>query len=180
MSSLSTMERLKDLLPELFSQQQQRPGNYYLRFQLTNEINALLDLSYVQESIMIDSTQITSVPNLPEYAIGLMSSQNQVFLALDLAHLAGLPPEILNQREYHIIVVRVDSEQNTDLYGLIVKRIKGVSRIPPEQFNSSIVSAPEILRPFVQGSIQDQNGSEELERWFLIDLGRLIANKVKS
>ena len=50
MSSLTTTDRLKELLPQLFSQQQSQ-GDYYLRFQLTDEINLLLDLGYVQESL---------------------------------------------------------------------------------------------------------------------------------
>jgi positive phototaxis protein PixI len=185
-SSLSTTDRLKDLLPQLFSEQQ-RQGNNYLRFQLTKEINVLLDLSYVQESITIDSSQITSIPNLPEYVMGLMSSRNQVFLALDFAHLAGFPPETLNQREYQTIVVRVRSGQNNmqtdefDLYGLTVKRIQGVSRILPEEFNTSTVISPDILRPFIQGSIQEsQDDSSELQYSFLIDLGRLINTQITA
>lgn len=187
MSSLSTTDRLKQLLPQLFGERQQRQGDYYLRFQLTDKITALIDLSYVQESIIVDSTQITLVPNLPEYVMGLMSSQNQVFLALDLAHLAGFAPETINQREYNIVVAKVALEQNNlptdgfDLYGLTVKRILGVSRILPEQFDSSMVSVPEILRPFVRGSIKEsQVGSEELQSWLLIDLAQLVANQVKS
>ncbi|MEL6911633.1 MAG: chemotaxis protein CheW, partial [Cyanobacteria bacterium J06598_4] len=87
MNSLTTTDRLKELLPQLFSTQQ-RQGNYYLRFQLTDSINLLLNLRYVQESLTIDGSQITAVPNLPPYAVGLMNARNQVFLALDLAHLA--------------------------------------------------------------------------------------------
>jgi positive phototaxis protein PixI len=185
-SSLSTTDRLKDLLPQLFSEQQ-RQGNYYLRFQLTKKINVLLDLSYVQESITIDSSQITPIPNLPEYVMGLMSTRNQVFLALDLAHLAGFPPETLDQREYQTIVVRVPSLQNNmqtdefDLYGLTVKRIQGVSRILPAQFSTSKVIAPDILRPYIQSSIQEnQDDSHELQYSFLIDLRQLIATQIKS
>jgi len=154
MSSLTTTDRLKDLLPQLFSEQR-REGNYYLRFQLTNGINALLDLSYVQESVTIDSSQITAVPNLPEYVVGMMSSRNQVFLALDLAHLAGFSPETINQRQYQTIVVQINSGKNNiqsnefNLYGLTVKAIQGISRILPEQFNSVTTSVPDTLRPFV-------------------------------
>ncbi|MEL6578956.1 MAG: chemotaxis protein CheW [Cyanobacteria bacterium J06621_12] len=190
MNSLTTTDRLKELLPQLFSKQQ-RQGNYYLRFQLTDDINLLLDLGYVQESLTIDANQITAVPNLPQYTVGLMTARNQVFLALDLAHLAGFAPETLNQRQYQTIVVSVGSSQNTlqseepDLYGLTVKRIQGVSRILPEQFKSSMATAPELLQPFIKGSIQEssevQDGSSgELQSWFLLDLARLIMTQVYS
>jgi len=182
-NNLTTTDRLKDLLPQLFSQQQ-REGNYYLRLQLTDETIVLLDLSYVQESLTIDSSQITAVPNLPEYVVGMMSSRNQVFLALDLAHLAGFAPTTLNQRQYQTIVVQVAASQNSDrsnefnLYGLTVKRIQGISRILPERFETSVTAAPEIIRPFVRGSIADGDDESEVQRLFLIDLPRLISTKI--
>ena len=181
MSSLTTTDRLKNLLPQLFSEQR-REGNYYLRFQLTNDINALLDLSYVQESLTIDSSQITAVPNLPEYVVGMMTSRNQVFLALDLAHLVGFPPETINQRQYQTIVVQINSGKNNvqsnevNLYGLTVKGIQGISRILPEQFNLATKSVPDTLRPFVQGCVQESVD----ECSFLIDLNQLITTKIES
>lgn len=188
MSSLTTTDRLKDLLPQLFSAKKYE-GNYYLRFQLTDEIDALLDLRYVQQSITIESSQITPVPNLPGYVVGMISSQNRVFLALDLAHLAGFPPQTINLRQYQTIVVRINSgkanfqSEEANFYGLTVKRIQGISRIIPEEFNDSEAVVPEILRPFIQGSVQDDSQNEDaskLHRSFLIDLSRLITVQIRS
>lgn len=180
-NSLSTTDRLKKLLPQLFNEQQSL-GNYYLRLQLTNEINILLNLSYIQESLIIDSSQITPIPNLPEYVIGLMSSRNEVFLALDLAHLAGFSPETLNQREYQTIVVRLDSKNKIysnefDLYGLAVKQIQGISRILPEHLIASTTASPRILSPFIQSSIQEETESQPT---YLIDLNRLVTERIQS
>ncbi|MEL6927268.1 MAG: chemotaxis protein CheW [Cyanobacteria bacterium J06600_6] len=184
MNNLTTTDRLKDLLPQLFSQKQ-REGNYYLRLQLTESVNILLDLTYVQESLTIDHSQITAVPNLPEYVVGLMNSRNQVFLAVDLAHLAGFPPATLNQREYQTVVVQNASKQNNiqsdefNLYGLTVRRIQGISRILPENFEASIAEAPENISDFIQGSIlESHQDTEEPQRSFLIDLARLLSNKI--
>ena len=183
MNNLTTTDRLKDLLPQLFSQQQ-REGNYYLRLQLTDEVNVLLDLSYVQESLTIENSQITAVPNLPEYVVGLMNSRNQVFLALDLAHLAGFPPTTLNQRQYQTIIVQIAASQNNvqsdefNLYGLTVKQIQGISRILPDRFEASATAAPEIIRPFVRGSIAENDSDSQGQRLFLIDLAGLISAKI--
>ena len=182
MNNLTTTDRLKELLPELFNQKRSE-GNYYLRLQLTADLNVLLDLSYVLESLTIDRSQITAIPNLPEYVVGLMSSRNQVFLALDLAHLAGFAPATLNQREYQTVVVQIGSSQNKlqpdefNLYGLTVKRILGISRILPEKFESSIAEAPANIQPLIQGSILEERDSE-FQRSYLIDLARLITNKI--
>lgn len=188
MSSLTTTERLKALLPQLFSEQQ-RLGDYYLRFQLTNGISALIDLKYVQESLTVEGNQITAVPNLPEYVVGLMNSRNQVFLAVDLAHLIGLTPETVNLRQYQTIVVQVSSEQREDssnpdnLFGFTVKKIQGISRIKSEQFSSAQESLPEALSSFVQKSVTsteiDRNSTREiLERAYLIDISKVIQHKI--
>lgn len=190
MSSLTTTDRLKDLLPQLFSPQQLE-GDYYLRFQLTGKISALIDLSYVQESLTINSDKITAVPNLPEYVVGLMSSRNQIFLAIDLAHLAGFPPETINLRQYQTIVVKINSETSygqsdeINLFGLTVKRIQGISRILPDKFSPVTEAMPNILRPFVQKSVVQQSddrltGLKETNSTFLIDIAQLVTTSIQS
>lgn len=147
-----------------------------------------MDLSHVQQSLTIEATQITPMPNFPDYVMGLMSSQNQVFMAMDLAHLVGLTPQTLNLREYQTIVARVDPNQTnqseeSELYGLSVRRIQGVSQILPEQFESSVSEAPEELRPFLSGFVRDVEDSgdrdaqsSEAQSAFLIDLPQLFAS----
>jgi twitching motility protein PilI len=196
MSSLTTTDRLKDLLPQLFNTQKLE-GNYYLRFQITTEISALIDLKYVQESLTIDGEQITAVANLPEYVIGLMSSRNQVFLAIDLAHLIGFTPATVNLRQYQTIVVQIKSETNSvqsediNLFGFTVKRILGISRILSEQFSPVTAEVPEILRPFVQKFVVQQddlesssdnvvNISKAKNHSFLIDLPQLISTQISA
>ena len=176
-TNLTTTDRLESLLPQLFSQQQ-REGNYYLRFQLTDETEVLLDLRYVVESVTIDSSQITAVPNLPEYVVGLISSQNQVFLAIDLAHLAGFTPQTIDRRQYQTIVVRIEANSNVqaefNFYGLTVKRILGISRILPQQIEESNTAAPELLRSFVRGLVRDEGQAS-----FLLDLKELMTKRIK-
>lgn len=189
MSSLTTTDRLKELLPQLFNTQK-LAGDYYLRFQLTNEVSGLIELKYVQESLTVQSDRITAVPNLPEYVVGLMSSRNQVFLAIDLAHLAGLPPETVNSRQYQTIVVQVNSEKadgsdnDVNLFGLTVKKIEGIARILPENFTSVTEKIPASLQPFVTSSVinQESNSTVEAEakRSVLIDVVRLIGDRVNS
>jgi positive phototaxis protein PixI len=193
-SSLTTTDRLKDLLPQLFNTQKLE-GDYYLRFQLTTEISALIDLKYVQESLTIDGEKITAVPNLPEYVVGLMSSRNQVFLAIDLAHLIGFSPATVNLRQYQTIIVQIDSGINSvesesiNLFGLTVKRILGISRILSEQFIPVAAEVPETLRPFVQKSAMQHNSlesssenlmnaSKATNHSFLIDIPQLINTQI--
>ena len=196
MSSLTTTERLKELLPQLFSTKINE-GDYYLRFQLTDEISCLIELKYVQESLTIDGDRITPVPNLPAYILGLMSSRNQVFLAMDLAHLAGLPPQTVNLRQYQTIVVKLGESQmgsgdrasdELNLFGLTVKRIEGISRILPEHFIPVVENIPDALRSFVSSAATQEPKNEtvsisdrvKVQQSFLIDISKLIITKTKS
>ncbi|MGL6344154.1 MAG: chemotaxis protein CheW [Waterburya sp.] len=196
MSSLTTTDRLKDLLPQLFNTQKLE-GDYYLRFQLNTEISALIDLKYVQESLTINGEQITAIPNLPEYVVGLMSVRNQVFLAIDLAHLVGFTPTTVNLRQYQTIVVQIKSGTNSvqsediNLFGFTVMRILGISRILSEQFSPVTAEVPEILRPFVQKFVVQQdalesasdnlvNISKATNHSFLIDIPQLISTQISG
>lgn len=196
MSGLTTTDRLQSLLPQLFSSQKLE-GDYYLKLQLTKEISGLVDLKYVQESLTIDRDRLTAVPNLPEYVVGLMSSRNQVFLAMDLAHLAGLTPETVNLRQYQTIVVQLNSSSQdeataeSDLFGLTVKEIRGIVRILPHQFATPTPKLPDSLASFIGGSIlQHHSDREQLssssavaqvsDYAYLIDLPQLILTKTRS
>jgi len=196
-SGLTTTDRLKELLPQLFSEQKAE-GDYYLRFQLTEQISALIELKYVQESLTIQGDRITPIPNLPEYVVGLMSSRNQVFLAMDLAHLIGLPPETVNLRQYQTIIVRdraiTDNSQNdqVNLFGLTVKRIEGIARILPQDFSTVVEELPISLRSFVSSALINKSNdsefesdrvidlSESIKASFLLDLPKLITTKTNS
>ncbi len=185
MSSLTTTEKLKQLLPQLFSSETIE-GDSYLKFQLTSELSALIDLSHVQESLVVANREITAIPNLPEYVLGLMTSRSQVFLAIDLAHAMELPPEAINYREYQVIVVKTniaEAEMNlpTDrlnepyLLGLVVRRILGVSRIGNRNFDEVEVDFPSAIISLVKGTIQQQETKS-----LLIDIQKLIDTKIRN
>ncbi|ELS05166.1 chemotaxis signal transduction protein [Xenococcus sp. PCC 7305] len=185
MAISTTKDRLKELLPELFSEQEIE-GDSYLRLQLNSQVFAVIDLNQVQESLVISSREITTIPNVPEYVLGLMTSRNEVFLAVDLAHLIGLSPEIVNCRQYQVIVVKpsFDNKQIKETYeqsdnpsflGLVVDRILGVSRFVYDDFDSSNRDIPTTLEPFVYGSIQHQEN-----QYLVLDIKSLIANRISK
>ena len=188
-SNLTTTDRLKELLPQLFNTQK-LTGDYYLRFRLTERISGIIDLRYVRESISIPGDRITAVPNLPEYVVGLMSSRNEVLLALDLAHLAGLSAETVNIRQYQTIVVNINSFGNSDksdrnnLFGLTVKKIEGIERILPNRFVPITENLPQSLRPFVKSAVlqQTEKASSAIKEQysFLIDIERLIYHRIEE
>ena len=185
MASSATTDRLKELLPELFSEQNIE-GDSYLRLRLNSDILALLDLTQVQESLVVPSREITTIPNVPEYVLGLMTSRGEVFLALDLAHMIGLAPETINCQQYQVIVVKTsfideaidsasESSDSPSFLGLVVNRILGVSRFSFSDFDSLNRDIPKELSPFVYGSIQQQD-----HQYLVLDIKSLIASKVSK
>ncbi len=181
MSSLTTTEKLKQLLPQLFSSETIE-GSSYLRFQLNSELSALIDLAQVKESLVIANREITPIPNLPEYVLGLMTSRSQVFLAIDLPHAMGLPPEAIGCREYQVVVIKeskidLPTEELNEPYllGLVVPRILGVSRIINSNFEPSKINLPSAITSFIKGTIEQENTKS-----LLIDIPKLIKIKIRN
>ncbi len=95
-----------------------------LAFRLGSEEYALL-VEQVREVIKL--WEITSVPNTPDYVLGVISLRGKVLPVIDLCKRLGLPPGARDGRA-RIIVVSLDEEET----GLIVDRVTGVVKLLPE------------------------------------------------
>jgi purine-binding chemotaxis protein CheW len=95
-----------------------------LAFLLGKEEYALL-VEQVREVIKL--WEITSVPNTPDYVLGVVSLRGKVLPVVDLCKRLGLPPGVRDGRN-RIIIVSIDEEET----GLIVDRVTGVVKLPPE------------------------------------------------
>jgi purine-binding chemotaxis protein CheW len=95
-----------------------------LAFRLGSEEYALL-VEQVREVIKV--WEITSVPNTPEYVLGVISLRGKVLPVVDLCKRLGLPPGVSGGKA-RIIVVSLDDEET----GLIVERVTGVFRLSPD------------------------------------------------
>lgn len=149
----SSLSRLQELLPALFKTPD-LPGKLYLRCQITPEITPLISMEYVQESLSISREEITSIPNISPYYMGLMTSRDHVFFAVDLPQLLGFSPLSIYSRDYHIIIINISTflDQSFSLereifLGLAVNQIESMIRLTKEQilptqntFSGSIIS----------------------------------------
>ena len=165
--TLQTTERLRQLLPEMFAPKLIK-GEQFLRIQLTSELTIALALSWVEESLLLPSHLITPIPNMPPSVMGLMSSKDQVFWAVNLAQLLELPIAIEPSQHYEVVVIRAVSTQsdplsdseslntNTDgnLYlGLIVPKIRSSIRLSKEDIISPINEVDANLHPYLSGQV---------------------------
>ena len=157
---ISSYSRLQELLPELFQAKQITAGTSYLRGQLTPEMNVLLPMTSVQESLLINEEQITSIPNMPEYFIGLITSRDNVFALIDLPYFLGLTNDMVQSRRiYHTVIVRFFDSSSSEkelLLGFVFNQIQGVTRTNSEQIQSIPAHLPSSLKPYFNGAITDQ------------------------
>jgi positive phototaxis protein PixI len=148
-----SFSRLEQLLPQLFETQQQ-PGEAYLRFLLTPDLPCLIPMEAVQESLRIPVEEITPIPNLPEWMLGLINARNAVFSVVDLAQILGLPTLVSQPRHYHIVVAQAISPDSGEiLLGLMVHKIQGLTRLVPKQIQATVGAFPEGFTPYLQGCV---------------------------
>jgi positive phototaxis protein PixI len=166
-TSSSPASRIQANLQELFKGNV-ASGDAYIKFQLTPEINALLSMAQVQESLIVESEQITSLPNMPNSFVGMMNSRDRVFCVFDLPQLLALPSELINSRQYQVIVLQTLSEPAI-LLGLAVPQLQGIVRLPVDKIQASLDDAPANLAAFMAGVVE-----EGKTRIPVLELNRLL------
>ncbi len=177
-TDISNFDRLQGLLPELF-QSNQSTGKSYLQAQLTNQTPVLLSMESVQESLLVKDREITLIPNMPTYFLGLINSRDRVFGLIDLPKLLGLSNQTSTRRRvYHTIVIRVNdisvSEQEL-LVGFVFFEIQSITRIIPSQLNLAQDRLSQVLKPYVQYCVQEQENLIPV-----LDINAIINNIITS
>lgn len=160
----SSIERLQNLLPQLFNPIQLE-GEPFLRVQLTDEITAGFSLELVEEVQCIDLSRITPMPNMPHEVLGLIQLKGYVFWLVDLAQLLGFPPLKNRGDRYEMVMLQTQrmplgletiasssSEENLFL-GFAVQQVRGTVRVRPEDISPPNANIDPTLQPHVQGQI---------------------------
>jgi len=126
MSNQSAASRVQANLEELFKSNLD-PGNSYIKFELTSDISALLSMEQVQESMIVEAEQITTIPGMPKSALGMMASRDRVFCVFDMAQLLDFPSRLSNARQYQIVVFQAGL--SSTLIGFAVAQLQGIQRL---------------------------------------------------
>ena len=173
----SSLSRLEELLPQLFETPQIQ-GEPYLRCQLTPEINGLVSMEFVRESLLVPGEQVTFLPNMSSFVMGLITSRDRVFFVIDLPHLLGLTSPCPLLQTYQMIVIRTSSlmsqTNNKELFlGLSVPRIQGVIRVISEERETPQKDLPESLLPFIQETLKE--GDNTMHILNLINIVQKVA-----
>lgn len=163
--TLKTVDRLQQLLPNVFNPKTVE-GEQFLRMQLTPNMTVALSLSWVEESLLLPTQLVTPMPNMPLSVLGLMSSKDQVFWAVNLAQLLELPIVLEPSQGYEVVVIRVpptdtdralnasSSSAEEDLFlGLVVPKIRSSIRLLQDDIVSPVAEVNASLRPYLSGQV---------------------------
>ena len=164
---LTPPERLQRLLPELFNPSP-CSGEPFLRLQLTSDLTIALALSWVEETLLISTRLVTPIPNTPTHVLGLMSSKGQVFWAINLAQLLGLPITLEPSQYYEVVIIRalpmasdpgsnrgalIANSSNDLFWGLVAPKIRGTIRLSPMDITSPVNQVKASLQPYLHGQV---------------------------
>jgi twitching motility protein PilI len=124
----------------------------YLRLELNQATSCVLPMKYAQEVLVLPSTRITPMPNMPSCIFGLLNQRSRIFWVADLPQLLELEPVDRRLQEYHLTIIRVD---NVPL-GLIVPKISGTIRLNPDEIQSPLGNVSAGLIPYLQGCLMQE------------------------
>ena len=134
------------------NQLQPKLGDAYLKLQLDFQILSVLLLEHIQEVLVIPVEQITFMPNMPEYVLGLINRRNKVLWLVDFPQMLGLQSLGRDVQQYHIAIARLENM----LLGLAVEHVRGVIRLTADEIGSPQEEDNPNLKPYLQGWVSEQ------------------------
>ena len=120
----------------------------HLKFRLDYQ-EILLSTHHLWETITVPTSNVTPMPNMHPVVLGLMNHRSQVLWVIDLALLIGLPVPYADDRECHMVVLKLDG----NLFGLRVDAIEGLLSVASRQIIDTPNHFPARLMPFLQGCV---------------------------
>ena len=122
-------------------------GDLHLRFFLESQAEFALPAMGIREVLSIASDQITPVPNVSPYLLGILNLRGQVVWVADIGQVLGEPKPIsVDQGELSVIVI----EAGDIMLGLVVASVKGMEWLNADALKPSSHSN-EALTPFLVG-----------------------------
>ena len=132
-------------------------GDLHLRFFLESGEELAMPAMGIREVLAIASDQITPVPNVSPYLLGILNLRGQVVWVTDVGQFLGEPkPITIDQGELSIIVI----ESGEMILGLAVSSVKGMEWLNAETLRPAS-NVNDNLLPFIAGEWVASNASEK-------------------
>lgn len=128
----------------------------FLRCHLVPNALVMLPVAQLTEVLNIAVGQITPIPHLPAWVMGVYNWRGEILWTVDLGHLLGYTPwhqQSVSTSSYTVAILHVDTGAGEPRsLGLIVTQVQDIELFDPNQVQSPPHSTvtPE-LAPFLQG-----------------------------
>ena len=127
-------------------------GDLHLRFFVESETEYALPAMGIREVLSLSSDQITPVPNVSPFLLGILNLRGQVVWVADISQFLGDPkPLSIDRGELSIIVI----ETGDMMMGLAVACVKGMEWLSTDNLGTAN-NVPEAVSTFLKGEWRDQ------------------------
>lgn len=152
----------------------ERLGQVYLKFDLGAKISVVVPMTYVREAISKSLQQISPMPDMPPYVLGLMHRQGQVMWVLDLAKLldvGGIPIPVNSPlATQDLLILRVGSTA----FAIAVQQIHGSVWLPAHDIQPSLTHAAARLSHYLSGCVLQKQ-----EVLFVLDAEAIVQSPLQ-
>lgn len=119
----------------------------YLTFTLDKELYAM-DITTVRE--VLDITQITKVPQMPDFMCGVINLRGRVVPVVDLRLKFGLE-KATSLKEACIVIIEIVLDGEETILGILVDSVQEVISLEPEQVDPPPRIGTRLKTQFIKG-----------------------------
>lgn len=130
-------------------------GERFLKFPLNQEINALLPLRELQEIINVNLQNLLPLPEVKEFALGIINCRGQAIWLLDLANLIG-GNHWFRDAKVKDAGMAILLKNEDEMIGFLVETVTEISTLDPQKKSPLLESMiPEEWGAFFSGYFLD-------------------------
>ena len=157
-------ESVKDEILEISDKDLEGTRSKFLVFDLVDE-NYGVPLSSVKE--VIGLTEITKVPNVPEFFKGLINLRGKIISVIDLRNKLKLPSTDYKDKKTTIIIAEIDDFT----IGTVVDDVREVANFDMGQIEHGLDIQSKVGREFIKGVAKTEGRKLTL----LLDMGKVLS-----
>ncbi|NJK53399.1 MAG: purine-binding chemotaxis protein CheW [Leptolyngbyaceae cyanobacterium SU_3_3] len=124
-------------------------GDAYLKFEISQGIQAVLPMRQVQEVLVLPPQRLTPMPNMPACILGLTNRRTHVLWVADLANLLEIGALDPSPQQYDLVIVRSHGVS----VAIAVKQVDGIFWATPETLQPPPEHVAISLIPYLRGCV---------------------------
>lgn len=161
MAPISVIESdyLSQLTPADASPKASSEGDRYLGCYLEPDLTVALAVQKITEVLTIPTSEVTPIPHMSPWVMGVYNWRGEVLWMMDLGHLLGLTPWYQQTRHHaahSVLIARTlagtSIQEESKKIGLVVSQVRDIETLDSGRMQapSPTMASPE-LAPFLQG-----------------------------